>query len=110
MGRVALVASLRGGSPTRQSYQNIIKMKHLDLEQLKKYIEEEKWGHMKELLGDFLEQPLSDADRGEIATKIGMLFLDLETKQLEQTNASLQDTLNVLRSVNAAERELIAGT
>ncbi len=84
-------------------------MKHLDLEKLKTYIEEEKWGHMKELLGDFLEQPLSTEDRGEIATKIGMLFLNLETKQLEQTNASLQDTLNVLRSVNAAERESIVG-
>lgn len=82
-------------------------MKHLNLEQLKKYIEEEKWGHMKELLHDFLEQPLSATDRGEIATKIGMLFLEIETKQLEQTNAALQDTLSVLRSINAAERESI---
>ena len=82
-------------------------MQYLDFEKLKTYIEEEKWGHMKQLLSDFLEQPLTAEDRGEIAAKIGMLFLEAETKQLEQTNAALQDTLNVLRSVNAAERESI---
>jgi hypothetical protein len=83
-------------------------MKYLDLEQFKKYIEEEKWGHMKELLSDFLEQPLSSEDKGELVAKISAMFFAADTKRLEQKNAALQDTLNVLRSINTAERESIA--
>ena len=80
-------------------------LKNLDIEKLKTFIEEEKWGHVKELFKDFINQKLSEDDNAELAAKMAMVIMSAQSALLEEYDKKLDDGLGVLRMINAAERE-----
>lgn len=82
--------------------------KALDIEKLKTLIEEEKWGHVKELFKDFVNQNLSEDDRAELAAKIAMVIMSAQSVVLEEYDKKLDDGLNALHMVNAVEKEHMA--
>lgn len=80
----------------------------LNIEKLKKFVEEEKWGHVKELFKDFVNQNLSEDDRAELAAKIAMVIMSAQSALLEEYDKKLDDGLSALRMVNAVEKERMA--
>lgn len=82
-------------------------MKELNIEELQQLIAEKKWGHVKQLLKEYVTQPMDEMDRAALATELTTALMVAEGSALRKYNNSLEIALGMLRDIGDAERKLV---
>lgn len=80
-------------------------MTQLDSQKLKQLMADKKWLEAESLLKDYLNQPLTDEEKGRAYADFILMYSQVEMALLKDYDASLANMLSVLKGMKEKEKE-----